>query len=156
GSPAAVRVPFGQGEVLAFVGTVDWLGNTGLAAAVDAWGRSDTKIHAQAVADESDALILRTFAKDDRRFLVGRRFVGHEVLERLKTTKTALEDTGPHMLKVCFAVGSLGAGRYHLRDLLNDRDLGSFESAALMQDGVEVSLSPGEAVYWEARPVKTK
>jgi hypothetical protein len=156
GSPAAVCVRFGKGEVLAFVGTVDWVGDTGLAAAVDAWGRGETQVHAETVEDESDTLILRTFAKNDRRFLVGRRFVGHEVLERLKTTKTALDDTGAHRLKVRFAADSLGTRRYHLRDLLNNRDMGSFEGGALMQDGVEVALLPGEAVYWEASPIDSK
>ena len=92
----------------------------------------------------------------DRRFVVGRRFVGHEVLEKLKVTKTAPEGFSARTLNVRFAAGSLGAGRYHVRDLLNDRDLGSFGGDVLMQAGVEVELVPGEAVYWEARPVETK
>lgn len=156
GSPAAVRVPFGKGEVLAFVGTVDWVVAVGLAAAVDAWGRGEVNAKTAAASDETDTLILRTFVKDDRRFVVGRRFVGHEVLEKLKVTKTAPEGFSARTLNVRFAARSLGAGRYHVRDLLNDRDLGAFGGDVLMQAGVEVELVPGEAVYWEARPIDSK
>ncbi|MFH1498729.1 MAG: beta-galactosidase [Verrucomicrobiota bacterium] len=158
GTPAVVSMSVGKGEVLAFYGTVDWIGSAGLAAAVDAWGRGETRVHAKAGADadEADALILRTFEKADRRFVVGRRYVGHDVLERLKNTQTGAQDTDARPLTVRFAADSLGAMRYRLRDLLNERDLGSFDGAALMQDGVEVALAPGEAVYWEARPVDSK
>ncbi len=147
--PVALRIPFGQGEILAFSGATDWSASTDLAVQLDNWGKGLPLVlrhkHAQ------DALV-SAFIKNKTIYAVGRRIISGQLLgEMVWGKKYPLEAKEKHATSI--PVNNMPSGMWHIRELLNRVDCGSLQGEQIRAGGIHLSLSPGEAFLLEIEPV---
>lgn len=144
GEPVALRIPFGKGEVIAFAGTVDWFGSIGLAGRLDNWGKG-LALDTPRVADP-EALV-SAFSKDDKVYAIGRRFIRHDLIAKLKGGKMPQGIDTPQELAL--KIPGMPAGKWKVSELLSGKDYAVAESAEIVNNGIKLPLHPGEAFFLE-------
>lgn len=138
--PAAFLANAGKGQVLVFAGVLDWLASPGLAQRLDQWGRG---LPFSAAVPADPAVLASPMTRPDGAlFVVGRRFVGHALLGKMKQGQKPAELADRQAFPVLFPQAAEGS--YRVRELLTGKDLGVFPAAALRERGVPVELTPGE------------
>ena len=149
GDAAALVQSHGRGRVLLFCGAVDWFQSPGLLRRIDNWsrGRDLTAEPAQ----EPD-LLTADYRKGERVFVLGRRFVSHAHIRKLKQGDVPDAVKTARQLRIRFA--ALPDGRYRVRELVSGTDLGAHASSVLEHDGVGLHLSRGEGFFVQAVPVE--
>lgn len=148
GAPAALLSKFGKGEVLQFCGTVEWPECPGLALRLDRWGRGEA---CDAKPAESPEILSCQLEKDGKRYVLGRRFVPDSMLIDLKTGKMPPNTQTLADLKVKFS--KMGDGKYRVAELVSGKTFNEMTGGEL-EDGVTLSLKPGEGFLLEAAPQK--
>jgi hypothetical protein len=137
---------YGKGEVLVFCGVVDWLACEGLASAVDAWGRNEPWTGKTA---GDPTMIASAFENHGAIYIVGRRFIGHDEIDKIAGGVPLPGYMTPAPRECVFP--NLAPGTYHVRDLVNGTDLGALPAADLSQRGVTLMLTPGQGFLLEAK-----
>ncbi len=131
----------GSGQVIAFCGVVDWLNSPGLLACLE---QSITG-HSNAQQTDSDVqLIDRQLVDGKTHFYVGRRFISQNDIDYLKsghpekvdqtavTTRAQLQKLDPN-------------ATYTITNLLDNTTLPNQSGKVLMDTGIELNLTPGQA-----------
>ncbi len=149
GQPAALLVKAGRGEVLCFVGVVDWFDSPGLALRLANWG-CGRPLDAQ--PPEAPELLASPMTQGEKLYVLGRRFVRHDLIAKLKQGQTTPEVETAEAMTVLFPQAQ--TGRYRVTDILNGTELGVQAAEALRTAGVKVSLKRGQAFVLEAVPEK--
>jgi len=148
GRPAAFSVKKGKGEILFFAGTVDWLSCPGLVSRIDAWGKG-REFKPGEVPSDPEALV-SCYGRDGKLFAIGRRFIHHSLISKLKGGK--LPDECVEAKPVAVAIPAEEGAVYSVKELLSGKDLGSFKGKDLKSGALELGLRRGEAFVVEATP----
>ncbi|HEY3379445.1 MAG TPA: beta-galactosidase [Armatimonadota bacterium] len=141
GAPAATLHAVGKGSVLVFWGVVDWFASESLLPQLDRW--ANTTVGTEKQADPE--LLVNTYVKGSQYFMLGRRFVEHDIISELKQGGgiERIKQLGAKTLAVKAPV--LPAGTYQVRDILNEKDYPAMDAATLHTKGIELSLFKADA-----------
>ncbi|MFZ2655915.1 MAG: beta-galactosidase [Victivallales bacterium] len=150
GAPSAILVKKGKGEILFFCGgVVDWFASPGLALRIDNWGRGRPL---SADAPNEPEILASPMERKGTLFVVGRRFVNHALISKLKQGNTPDECKTPKALSILFPQAK--EGRYKVTELVTGKDLGVLDAEQLRTKGVPLDLRAGEGFLLEAAPAK--
>ena len=147
GSPAAMLIRVGKGQVLLLAGVVDWLDCPGLAAAIDDWGHGRS---AATMPRGNPQLLVKDYRKGGEWFAIGRRFIGQD---GIRSAEDGSPPGGPAIpLAITMPIPGGKDALYQVRELLSGRNFGIRSAVRLRASGVDVQLRRGEAFFIQATP----
>jgi hypothetical protein len=149
GKPAVTLHTLGQGRILVFWGMIDWFASEKILPRLNQWAINGSLKE----AGSHKKLLANVFTKGNNFYVIGRRFISHEIISQLTQGK-GQEQIKKIGRKTLVMKVDLPEGRYRIKDILNGTDYSDSEATRLKDKGIELNLLQGEAFVLQIEKIE--